>query len=69
MSINISSEQNQLKAMVKEVILELITENKEEFSDLIIEIIEEITLAKAIKEGEETELVDRESIFAILEQK
>lgn len=69
MSINILIEQSQLKAMVKEVILELITENKEEFSDLITEIVEDITLAKAIKEGEETELVDRESIFAILEQK
>ncbi|MBL1211240.1 hypothetical protein [Geminocystis sp. GBBB08] len=66
---NILIETNQLKQTLKEVVLELITENQEEFSDLIIEIIENIALSKAIEEGEETELVDNESIFKILEQK
>jgi len=66
---NILIESNQLKQTLKEVILELISENKEELSDLIIEIIEDIALSKAIEEGEETELVDKESIFKILEQK
>jgi hypothetical protein len=65
---NISVETNQLKQTLKEVILEIITENKEEFSNLITEIIEDIALSKAIEEGENTELVDRQSIFTILEQ-
>lgn len=64
---NLSLETNQLKETLKEVILELMSENKQEFSDLITEILEDIALSKAIKEGEETKLVDRESIFAILE--
>jgi hypothetical protein len=66
---NISVETNQLKQTLKEVILELISENKEEFSSLITEIIEDIALSKAIEEGEKTELVDRQSIFRILAQK
>lgn len=69
MNTNISIQINQLKQTLKEAILELITENKEEFSDLITEIVEDIALSKAIEEGEKTELVDKESIFAILEQK
>jgi hypothetical protein len=66
---NISLEENQLKQTLKQAILELFYENKEEFSALLTEIIEDIALSKAIEEGEETELTDRESIFAILNQK
>jgi len=65
---NLSLDQNQLKQTLKQAILELFYENKEEFSTLLTEIIEDIALAKAIEEGEETELIDRESIFAILNQ-
>lgn len=68
MTTNISIEQNQLKQVIKEVILEVISENKQEFSTFVTDILEEIALSKAIEEGEETELVDRDSIFAILEK-
>jgi Fe2+ transport system protein B len=66
---NISITVEQLKQTLKEAIVEIITENKEEFSDLIAEIIEDIALSKAIEEGEKTDLVDKESILKILEQK
>jgi hypothetical protein len=65
---NLSLEQNQLKQTLKEAIRELVYENKEEFSALLTEIIEDIALSKAIEEGEATELTDRETIFAILNQ-
>lgn len=65
---NLSLEQNQLKQTLKQAILELFYENKEEFSALLTEIIEDIALAKAIEKGEATELTDKESIFAILNQ-
>jgi hypothetical protein len=48
----LSLDQNQLK----QAILELFYENKEEFSALLTEIIEDIALAKAIEEGEKTEI-------------
>lgn len=65
---NLSLEQNQLKQTLKEAIRELFDENKEEFSALLTEIIEDIALSKSIEEGEATELTDRETIFAILNQ-
>lgn len=68
MTTNISIEQNQLKQVIKEVLLEIISENKQEFSTLMTDILEDIALYKAMEEGEKIELVDRESIFAILEK-
>lgn len=65
---NLSLEQNQLKQTLKEAIIELFYENKDEFYALFTEIIEDIALSKAIEQGEETELTDRETIFAILNQ-
>ncbi len=64
----LSLDQTQLKETFKKAILELFYENKEEFSALLVEIREDIALSKAIEEGEQTELVDRDSIFAILDQ-
>ena len=65
---NLSLEQNQLKQTLKEAMIELFYENKEEFSTLLTEIIEDIALSKAIEEGEQTELTDRGTIFGILNQ-
>jgi hypothetical protein len=58
-----------LKELLKVAIVEVLQEQKEVFSDLLAEIIEDIALEKAIKEGEKTELVSREAIFKILETK
>ncbi len=41
-------------------------ENKELFPDLIFDAVEDIALIKAIKEGENSQAVDREEIFKIL---
>ena len=48
--------------------VEVIQENQEVFSDLFAEIIEDIALERAIKEGEDTETVSREAIFNILRE-
>lgn len=58
-----------LKKLLKAAIVEVLQEQKEVFYDLFAEIIEDIALEKAIKEGEKTELVSREAIFKILEIK
>ena len=58
---------DQFKEVLKVTILELFQENKEEFSKLLSEIIEDIAMERAIQEGEETEAVSREAIFKILE--
>jgi hypothetical protein len=58
----------QLKTLLKAAIVEILQEQKEVFTDLIIEAMEDIALAKAIEEGESTEIVSREAIFNILNQ-
>ncbi len=58
----------ELRSLLKELLIELLQERDEEISTLITEVIEDITLAKAIEEGETTELVSRDRIFKILQQ-
>jgi hypothetical protein len=59
---------NQLKELLKTAIIEILQEQKEVFTDIIVEAMEDIALAKAIEEGENTETVSREAIFKILSQ-
>ena len=56
---NLSLENNQLKQTLKEAIIEIFSENKEEFSAILTEIIKDIALSKA---SEQRELTDRETI-------
>ncbi|BAY61535.1 hypothetical protein NIES22_16020 [Calothrix brevissima NIES-22] len=62
-------DEEKIKQLFKSALIEVIQEQKEVFSDLLAEIIEDIALEKAIKEGEDTELVSREEIFKILGNK
>jgi antitoxin ParD1/3/4 len=56
MSINISIEQSQLKAMVKEIILELFSNNKKEF-------IDHLTKAEIIN-NEDIDLEESANLYA-----
>ncbi|KAM3100479.1 hypothetical protein ACKFKF_11710 [Phormidesmis sp. 146-12] len=62
----ISLNQTELKEILKAAIVEVLQENREEFSELLAEALEDIGLQGAIAEGETTELVSRETIFKIL---
>jgi hypothetical protein len=55
----INLDEIKLKEVLKIAIVEVLQEQKEIFSDLLAEIIEDIALEKAIKESEKTELVSR----------
>lgn len=59
---------DQLKELLKTAIVEILQEQKEVFTDIIVEAMEDIALVKAIEEGENTETVSREAIFKILSQ-
>ncbi len=63
----ITLNQEQLKEIFKSVIVELIRDNREEVSEFLAEIIEDIAMERAIAEGETTDLVNRDSIFQLLE--
>jgi hypothetical protein len=62
-------DEDKIKQIFKTALVEVIRENQEVFSELFTEIIEDIALEKAIKEGENTEPVSRETIFNILKNK
>lgn len=57
----------QLKTVIKEAMWELVQEKREEFSDLFGEIIEDMALVRAIREGEASEPVKRDEVFAMLD--
>ncbi len=65
--LNLDSDE--IKQIFKTALVEVIRENQEVFSDLFAEVIEDIALERAIKEGEDTETVSREAIFNILKNK
>jgi hypothetical protein len=60
---------NELKELLKIAIVEILQEQKEIFTDIITEAMEDIAFVKAIEVGENTEIVSREDIFNILSQK
>ena len=59
-------EQN-MKRILKEALLELFEERQDLFYELISEVIEDAGLTQAIKEGEETEYISRDEVFAALD--
>lgn len=58
--------QNELKIIFKQALKELIIEDKEIFADLLAEVIEDMGLINAIKEGDNDQIVIKNEIFSIL---
>ena len=61
----ITDDKNQLKEVFKQAFAELLQERRDLLYDVFTEILEDIALANAIKEGEETEIVSREQVFKL----
>jgi hypothetical protein len=59
-------DETQTKRIVKEALVELVQERQELFFELIVEAMEEIGLADAIREGRKNEFVAESDIQAIL---
>ncbi len=57
-----------LKALLKQALIELLEEKNELLYDAIAEVVEDIGLAKAIREAEASPLVSREKVFEVLER-
>ncbi len=55
------------KRVLKEVMLELLREQKDIFYDIMRDVIEETGLAAAIREGRQNDFVSESEINAILE--
>jgi len=60
-------QEEQIKNLVKEAILELVGEQREVLYDALAEVIEDLALAHAIQEGESTETASRAEVLKVLE--
>ncbi len=58
--------EKQAKELLKEVLVELIEEKRDLFFEVMLEAIEEIGLANAIREGRRDEFVSEDQVLAIL---
>jgi hypothetical protein len=57
----------QAKKLLKEIMIELVRERQDLFLEIMVEAIEEVGLANAIREGRQNEFVPEQEIKAILE--
>ncbi len=55
-----------IKQLFKQAIIETMEERRDLVHDLLLEVMEDIALVRAIQEGENSEIVEREEIFQIL---
>ena len=62
-------DENKLKEVFKQAFAELLQERRDLLYDVFAKVLEDIGLANAIKEEENTEIVDRDQVFQILESK
>jgi hypothetical protein len=58
-----------IKDLFKKAIIEAMEERKDLVYDVLQDVMEDILLVKAIQEGEDSEVVERDEIFQILENK
>ncbi|MBE9047398.1 hypothetical protein IQ255_23865 [Pleurocapsales cyanobacterium LEGE 10410] len=59
-------DENKIKTLFKEALVEVIEENQELVSSILIDALEDIGLSRAIEEGEKSQTVSRDEIFKVL---
>lgn len=64
--MQLTLDDDKTKALLTEVLVELLQQKREVFYELILDALEEVGLANAILEGEKTDFVDEADIQAIL---
>lgn len=59
-------DEGRLKEILKTTLIEVFEERRDVFYDVVAEALEDIGLARAIKEGENTKSASRAEIFKII---
>ena len=59
-------DETRIKSLFKEALIEVIEENQELVSSILIDALEDIGLSRAIEEGEKSKTVSRDEIFKVL---
>ena len=63
----VSLDEARVKELFKQAIIELLQEQKGQLYDVFVEVLQDLALVNAIKEGESSETVNRAEVFQILE--
>ena len=56
----------ELKQLLSDALTELLAERREDFQALLVETLEDAAMVKAIREGENTPLADKEDVLRLL---
>ena len=67
--MNITGSEQQLKELVKTAIVEVLEERSDLIRNIVEDALEDISMTKAIQEGEGTGSVTSEEIFNLLEDR
>ncbi len=59
-------DETRIKTLFKEALVEVIEENQDKLSSILIDALEDIGLSRAIEEGEKSQTVSRDEIFEVL---
>lgn len=65
--MEIAATEAQLKEAIKAALVEVLQERQDLLYDAVERAIEDIAFARAIEEGDKTELIERDEVFALLE--
>lgn len=55
-----------LKQTLKEALVEVLQEQRELFHEVFLEVLEDLAMVEAIREGQQSELTTREVVFRVL---
>lgn len=64
-----SISQDQLKELIKTALVEVLEQRRDLLHDAVEEALEDIAFARAIEEGADTEIIGREEVLDLLEDK
>ena len=66
--MELAANEAQLKEVIKAALVEVLQERQDLVHDAIERVLEDIAFARAIEKGDRTELIERDEVFAILDQ-
>lgn len=61
------TEDDKLKSLIKDSLIEMLHEDRAEMSKLVTEAIEEVGLGKAIEKGRKNKFVEEDKIIQLIE--
>jgi len=65
--MELTASDQKIKELVRETFIEMIREDREGFYELVLEALEQVGLANAIKEGRKNKFVSEDRILKILQ--